>query len=470
MSGQAIGRITPQRGKGVVPADADPAAPIILEFESPTAALLARPVPFRSRFVTWVICSMVVALVIISVTAPIDRVVSTSGKVVATSSNIVVQPLETSIVRSINVKEGQVVHKGDVLAQLDPTFATADAGSLQSQVTSLQAEVTRLQDEQDGKPYETDGSQASQLQAVIFAQRHAEITYKMDNYQQKIDGLTAKVAAAKQDITSFTARLDVAKTLEDKRRELERLQVGSQLNTLSATDNRVEIARNLDTARSTLSGAQRDLDAMKSERDGFLKQFEADTSQSLTDQGRKLSQAKEDFNKAKLRRNLVQLTADRDAIVLTVAPVSVGSVMQSGDQFITLVPTDSPLEIETIIDGRDAGFVAVGDTVTVKFETFPYTIYGTAVGTVQTVSADSFAHPMQDAEKVGRPRAEAELGQMYYRAHISLDEMKLHNLPPGFRVEPGMPVSGDIKVGKRTVMQYIMSRVIPATTEGMREP
>jgi hemolysin D len=232
----------------------------------------------------------------------------------------------------------------------------------------------------------------------------------------------------------------------------------------------MEINRGLEAAKAAAIGAQRDLDAMTAERDGFIQQSNADTSQQLTDQGRKLQQARDDLSKAKLRHNLVQLTSDRDAIVLSIAPVSVGSVMQSGDQFITLVPVDSPLEIETVIDGRDAGFVNVGDPVTIKFETFPYFTYGTAQGVVRVVSADSFHRPMDDQDKVGKPRAEEAAGTLFYRAKISLDEMKLHNLPAGFRVTPGMPVTGDVKVGKRTVLQYMLSRFVPTVTEGMHEP
>ncbi len=48
--------------------------------------------------------------------------------------------------------------------------------------------------------------------------------------------------------------------------------------------------------------------------------------------------------------------------------------------------------------------------------------------------------------------------------------MKLRNLPAGFRLTPGMPVTADIKVGRRTVLSYLMSRVVPTLTEGMREP
>ncbi len=35
---------------------------------------------------------------------------------------------------------------------------------------------------------------------------------------------------------------------------------------------------------------------------------------------------------------------------------------------------------------------------------------------------------------------------------------------------PGMPVTADIKIGERPVMRYLLQRMIPATTEGMREP
>src|SRR5208282_1964233 len=200
-----------------------------------------------------------------------------------TVSNVVVQPLETSIVRSIDVEEGQLVKKGDVLAQLDPTFAASDAVSEQQQAASLKAEVDRLQAEMDGRPFLSDGSQAGQLQAMLFAQRHAELTYKLENYRQKIDSLRAKVDQATSDIKSYTERLAVAQKVEVMRKELERLQVGSQLNTLAATDSRVEMARDLDASRSILAGAQRDLDAEIAERDGYIQTVRNDTGQQLSE-------------------------------------------------------------------------------------------------------------------------------------------------------------------------------------------
>jgi len=473
ITGPASSQLAARAAGGPVAAAADHgdvAAPILLEFESPSATLLSLPVPFRSRFVIWMIASMFLLMLAVAFTFPIDRVVVTSGKVVATSPNVVVQPLEVSIVRSINVEEGQLVHKGDLLAELDPTFAASDAASEQQQASSLQAEVERLRDEMDGRTYLSDGTQAGQLQAMMFTQRHAEQAFKMENYRQKIDSLQAKVDQANSDIRSYTERLTVAQKVEGMRKELEKLQVGSQLNTLAATDNRVEMARDLEGSRSILAGAQRDLAAEIAERDGYVQSFRNDTGQQLSEQDRKLSDMRGNADKSKLRHNLVELRADRDAVVLSIAPISVGSVMASGDQFFTLVPVDSPLEIETVVDGRDAGFVRIGDPVTIKFQTFPYYTYGVARGVLRVMGADSFHKPMEDQDKVGKPRTEEAAGTFFYRARVSLDQMLLHDLPPSFRLTPGMPVQADVKVGTRTVVQYLLSRVIPATTEGMHEP
>ena len=187
----------------------DPTLPAILEFQSPSAAIIATPIPRSARGLVWVIASMFAAGTLAMGLIHIDRVVSASARVVSKASTIVVQPLETAIVRSIDVREGESVHAGDLLARLDPTFATADADALAAQVSSLQAEVTRLQAEADEKPFSYTGLDPSlALQAAIYAQRQAERSFKLENYRQKIDGLKSMVARAVGDQAAFRDRLD----------------------------------------------------------------------------------------------------------------------------------------------------------------------------------------------------------------------------------------------------------------------
>ena len=153
--------------------------------------------------------------------------------VIARDSTIVVQPMEISIVRSIDVNVGDVVHAGQVLARLDPTFAAADMGALATQVSSLQAQVSRMQAEMENRPFTYDGLDPNlAFQAAIYAQRQSEFNFKMENYRQKVDSLSATLARSRGDEVSYTDRLVYAKTLEQMRRELEHLNVGSKLNTL----------------------------------------------------------------------------------------------------------------------------------------------------------------------------------------------------------------------------------------------
>jgi len=442
-----------------------------LEFQSPTKAIIAAPVPGAARGTIWMIGSMFAACVVAMWLIPIDRVVTAHGKVISRTPMKVVQPLETSIVRSIDVTEGQSVHRGDVLARLDPTFTSADVGALQAQVSSLQAEVARMRAEVEERSFQYSGVDPPMLlQAAIHTQRASERRSKLEFYHQKIDALASTAARSATDATAFRERLIVAQAVETMRKKLEALQVGSQLNALIATDSRLEIERSLSTAIKTGESAKAELAAMIAERDAYVQNWRVQVAEALSEGSRKLSDARESLNKALLRHQLIELHADRDATVLTVAKVSDGSVLQAGEQLITLVPADAPLEIEANIAGHDSGFVHVGAPVAVKFDTFPSTQYGLAYGTVRTISADSFT--AQDSGKIRSasvPVTPAST-EPFYRSHITLDQLMLHDVPAGFHILPGMPVAADIKVGKRTVMAYLLGRILPVMSEGMREP
>jgi hemolysin D len=451
----------------------DPTLPVILEYQSPSTAIVNMPMPRLARGFTLTLTSMLAVILILSGVIEVDRVVTAAGVVISRSPTIVIQPLDTAIVRSIDVNPGDVVHAGQVLARLDPTFATADMGALVAQVSTLQAQVSRMQAEIENRPFTYNGLEPNMaFQASIFGQRQAEFNFKLENYRQKIESLTATMARATADIANFGDRLAYAKTLEQMRKELEHLNVGSKINTLSAMDTRSQMQDSLDNARQQQVGAQRDLSALIAERNGFVQSWHNDIGDKLTDALGKLSDARESLNKAQLHRQLVELRAEQDGTVMTISKVSVGSVLNPGQQFITLVPTDAPLEVEANIAGSDDGNVSVGDPVDIKFDTFQYSRYGLAHGVVRVVSPNSFDAQDEQRNPTGAaPVANAaQLPTLWYRSRITLDRIDLHDTPPNFHLTPGMPVTADIRVGKQTVVRYMLGKMIPLAKEGMREP
>jgi HlyD family secretion protein len=329
-----------------------------------------------------------------------------------------------------------------------------------------------MQAEVNHQPFSYTGTDRDMaLQAAIYAQRRAQYEYTLENYKQQIDGLVPLIARSESDAAGYQNRLTVAQNLEGMRKELQRLQVGSRLNTLSAEDNRAEMARNLANAQQTANNARNNLAAMIATRDAFMHQWDADISQQLSDATGKLSDARQSLRAAEVHSKLVELRADSDATVLSVAKVSVGSVMQVGQQFFTLMPDNSPLAVQGIIAGSEGGFVHLGDPVTIKFDTFQYSHYGMAYGTVRSLSADTFYGNDPTASQASAvPLPSSGTSEAFYTGDISIDRVALRDVPPDFRVTPGMTVAADIKVGKRTVLTYFVSRIIPLATEALREP
>lgn len=450
---------------------ADSIVPVILEFQWPSTAIVNAPVPRSARGVTWVIASMAAALIAAFALLPVDRVVTATGIVVSKAPTIVVQPLDTAIVRTIEVREGQVVRTGQVLALLDPTIATANFGSLSAQVSSFGAEVARLEAEKHGDQFAYSGDDPNMiLQAAVSAHRSAEFKYKVEYYKQKIDVLKAIIARSRLDAEGYRDRLATARSLERMRTELEFKQIGSKVNTLAANDIRAEMVRALGNAELTAQSSERDLEAQTAELNGYVEKWHGEVSQRLTEVQRKLSDAKEELSKAGLRRRLVELRAETDAIVMSVAKVSVGSVLQPGQQFITLVPKDAPMEIEANITGQTHGFVRVGDPVAIKFDTFPFALYGMAEGTVRVLSPTSLTAQDEQRNPTSAVAVPTSSLEPYYRTRIVIDRLALRNLPSDFHLKPGMPVTADIKVGERTVLEYLLGNIVPVYAEGMREP
>ena len=276
---------------------------------------------------------------------------------------------------------GQQVRAGQPLARLDPTFAAADLAALAAQVSGLEAQVSRLKAEADGTPFVYSGTDANwMLQAAIYGHRKAEFNSKITNYMHRVDELAAMMSRAQSDAAGYRERLAVAQKIEHMRSELQSTNAGSRLNTLLATDARAEMARSLANAQQSAESARLEQQALAAERDGFIRGWQADVGKQLSETSGKATDAREQLNKAKLRRELVELRSEQDAIVQSVAKVSVGSVMQSGQTLITLVPANAPLEVEANISGQENGYVHVRDPVVIKFDTFPYSQYGMCRG------------------------------------------------------------------------------------------
>ena len=442
-----------------------PADALTRVFQSEVGEVREDSEPAQLRITLHVLTGLLIALLAVSVFMRMNRVVtSVTGQIVTTEPTIVLQALDPSIIKSLNTQEGERVQGGQLLATLDPTFAAADVEAATLQIASLDAQISRAEAELASRDFNpplgtTPETAYLALQRVYYLQRKGQFEAQLHAYEEQIAQNKATIRKLKDDLVHYGDRVKISQEVESMRASLAASQVGSRLNLLTATDQRLEVLRNLDFDRNGLVENEHQLASTIANRDAFIEQWNGQVSQELVTARNALDTTQQQLAKAAKHKDLVRLEAPEDAVVLKLAKLSVGSVLKEADPFISLAPLKSPVEAEVHIAARDVGFVRPGDKTTVKLDPFNFVEHGTASGYVRWISEGAF---LQDDN--------GNTVDPYYKARIALTEVKLTAVPDSFRLVPGMTLTADINVGSRSVFMYVMKGVIRSANEAMREP
>ena len=385
----------------------------------------------------------------------VDIIVAGTGRLAADSPMIVVQPMQLSVIRQIRVKPGDVVHKGDVLAALDPTFTQADRAVLLAQRSAVRAQTARLEAELGSGAYVSDGSPEFMLQESLFRQRQAQYEVHAGDFGQKIDAYGVEIAAAEQSRASAEQQLALSREVESMRNSLFRSQSGSKLVWLEAQAARVRNERELQAAGSHVDALRQALRSSRAELQSFKETWRRDLLESLLKARADGLAIEEGLTKANRLNELVVLSAPEDGVVLDVARRSVGSVLNAAEPLVTLVPSDAALIAEVSISSADVGYTKAGDAVALKVDAFPYQRHGLLSGRLRSIGADSFA---QNGAGV------------MHRGLVEVTGDELKGMPEGARLIPGMSVTAEIKVGTRSVISYLVYPLTRGISESVREP
>ncbi|MFD1330029.1 HlyD family type I secretion periplasmic adaptor subunit [Mycoplana ramosa] len=439
--------------------------PVIAEFQSDAVELEERLPPRVARMTLYGITALIGSAILWASLSKIDEVVIAPGKLVTTQPTIVVQPLETSIIRSIEVAAGDVVHAGQTLARMDATFSQADADQQRTKFSALDAQVKRIDAELAGADYTAiaGNSPDEVLQAQLFVQRRAYYLAQVQNFDQQIAGQLAVIASSKDQQAVLTNRRENLSRIESARESLYRKDSGSLINFLGARDARLDVETSLSALRGKAAEADHTLAKLQADRQAFVEDFRRAAMEQLVELRNQRDTVADELKKMELRREMITLTAPADAVVLDLAQRSVGSVVREAEPIVTLVPLDVPLEAEVSVSSRDIARVAVGSEARIKLDAYPFQKYGTASGTIRTISRDAF-NPTQQEAATGLSPAP------YFKARLPLTDMQLRSAGEPIRLLPGMTVSAEIKVGRRTVISYFLYPLLRGLDSAIREP
>lgn len=419
-----------------------------------------RPLPRTARITLHVVAAALLSFLLWATFSDVDLIVGARGRLVTPLPNIVVQPLETSIIQSIDVRSGQIVKKGERLATLDATFTEADESQLRTRLFSLDNQAQRMESELSGrKSAVPDGVDAdSKLQTRLSVERHASYNAQVSRLEESVARVRATLETNRRDQAALASRVKILREVEAMQENLVAKKYAVRGRLLDAQERLLEAERTQDLAKSRQYELSRELSALEAEKASFETGWRQKLMEELLSVSRERDSVNEQLQKADRRNRLVVLSSPTDAVVLDIAKLSQGSVVQAAEKLFTLVPLGAELEAEVQIDSMDVGYLKVGDLAHIKLDAYPFQLHGMLDGKLRTVSEDAF-------------RRDASAGaDAFYVGRINLPEPRLKKMPEQAKLLPGMTLTAEVVVGKRSVLSYLLWPLTKAVSESIREP
>jgi HlyD family type I secretion membrane fusion protein len=440
---------------------------VVGAFESDTVAVFVRTAPGREHITLYAIAGMLVLAAALTTVVKIDAVVSGLGRLIPTAGEIYVAAYNNGIITRLNVKVGDVVKKGQALANIDPTFTQADLVQMKEHMASDAAAVAREEAELASRPYQANpNDHYSVMQGRLWKERHLEYTSTIASYDAQIRSTAAQVSQYKSDTDKYGSRLKLAAEVENTYEPLLEKGYVSKLQLMQATDTRTEMSRLLADAENMTSQFSQTLASLQAQRDAYIRTWWSTTANQLVLDKNDLELTRGGLEKAQKLQDLVTLDAPEDAIVTKIAKFSPGAVVQGGgtntiqqDPLFTLVPLNAPVEAEIDVATAEVGFIHVKDPVQLKLDAYPFIRHGLAHGVVKTISEDSFTLDINNQPV-----------PPYYKIIVTITDVRLHSVPSSFRLIPGSTLTGDVTVNSRTIFSYLSEGLLRTAEEAMREP
>jgi hemolysin D len=446
--------------------DADVLTPEEREFLPHLLEIIETPPSPLQRRVLWAILAMLAALLLWACFGKISIVSTVQGKFIPDGRVKQVQPLETSVVTAIHVREGQHVRRGDVLLELDPTLSAADLATGSRQLELNRLEQARLAAELGSRSpqYGTArGSAEARLQENLRRSRDAAYAAEVAAAEAEVAARDNAWAAARATQRKLEEVAVIARQREADARPLvesgaiariDYLQLKQEL--AAAENDLVSQVKLVQQAGEARTQAARTLDGLR----------HGHAAELYTDLGKRVGEAASlqgSVEKSQRLHALKWLRAPVDGWVQKVEVATAGGVVTPAQPLVTIVPDGTPLVVEAALSNADVGYVRVGQEVEIKVDTFPFQKYGTLKGRLTWISPDAEEKKADGAVAVSDAPAQGYTYKVYIRPEKTAFLVAGRAAP----IQAGMTLQADIVTDQRRIIEFFLAPIIKYLDEGL---
>ncbi|MDP2786707.1 MAG: HlyD family efflux transporter periplasmic adaptor subunit [Pseudomonadota bacterium] len=353
----------------------------------------------------------------------IDQTVRAQGQIILSARTQIIQAADGGVLSRILVREGESVVAGQLLADLERERPNAAYEENRAKVASLTAALVRAKAEASGQTPEF-GKQFKGFPEFVAAQQAL--------YEQR-------KRSQQEELATLKDGLDMAQ--EELRMNESLLKTG-------------------DTSHLEVMRARRQVGELQGKINAVGNKYRQEARQEATKLVEDISSSRYKLEERQSVLGHTELTAPVAGVVKYLKVTTIGGVLRAGDELMQISPTEGDSVIEIKVNPVDIGQLKPGLPVTIKFDAFDYSIYGTQQGTLSYISSDTLTEQGSNGQTT-----------TYYRAHVRLDadkakaNPKLANAP----LKPGMTATVDIRTASRTILQYLAKPVFKAFGGAMNE-
>ena len=442
------------------------------DFAPPLLRIQEKPPAPLAGWMLRVLIALLAGVLLWTVFGRLDIVAVADGKLVPSSYLKIVQPAEQGIVKEILVKEGEKVVAGRVLIRMDAALTQADVKAIQADYDNKRLALRRIDAQLGGKTFALERGDPRELYGQVAAQYAANVKA----YENALAQERALRDKARHDLAAAQAtKAKLEQVLPhyiEQEKAFQELTKGGFAGRIMYTDKqreRIEKEQDLRTQEFTIRSNQ----ALIEQSEQKIAQITADYRRQLQTErveiSAQLEKASQELAKLSHRQGLLELRAPQSGIVKDLATHTVGTVAAPGTILMTLVPEGDKLIAEVWVSNQDVGFVRTGQSAKLKLAAFQFQKYGLLDGKVLHVNADATEAPSPNTRSDALTGRDRPMGPLAFRTLVELASQDLLADGQRYALQPGMQVVGEIKLGTRSILEYLLSPVQKAFHEAARE-
>lgn len=388
----------------------------------------------------------------------LDVLVRGPGVIRVESHNIVVQHPDGGQIEKLLVREGQTVHKGQLLAVMDNTYVSEEFAKNTAALDTLRLREQRLVAEIAHTPFvpaESSGSSDPEhVKAIASEKAFYESRQKALEQAASISGVQADQRSAQ--LAELRGRIsDLEKEVALMHQQVDMIEPLVRKGA-AAEGVLLQKRTDLQSSQSALNEARAKVPRLIAEEREYRLKVEQTRSDFVADAQKQLSQVRDELAQSNAkttasqdRRNQAQVESPADGVIQRVVNPHSGAVVKPGGELFEIAPTDVPLVAQVKIRPEDRDKIWRGMPVRVHVSAFGNSYTDTLNGSVAVVSADALGD-----DRTGR----------FYDVTVEVPKSNLKK-----PIYPGMAVEGYLIAGHRSVAQYLLKPLMSGATSALSE-